>query len=639
MAKELDQLLRDRAGLPVVPENQNLYKDHLPEIKTPRPGTPGKTDDINITRPGELGNYSEIDIKRGGEEGSELDLQYEPHYERVIKGKLKVERPEEESKVLPNIDNSRGGDLGSTSEIKLNRPKKTTQESDIEYQIHKKDTQLGGITATRPAKIVKDSDIEYQVHEKDTQLDGVEVNRGGDPGELTEIEVTRPGAPGEVSEINVQRPSNNVVLNELLRAGIPEDQNRFSFSDTEEDFITGFLDRLNSIARQTSLVTGTAGFNIPDLSNVSSVLNLLFPTDSQGNKTYQLLSNVSGLINIDVLGYFKHLMSNEWNLARLPLDIGLRELLKAKHNELVNRKKLPPGLKTPTKPGQVLSDTDYEINKEIYDSYTASVHKKTDSRHPIDQIKHQLDDKNLAYDPLEQYYGYSLYWDGSDHTELTWRVRDLFEILDPSKFEEKDIGRLSELKDKNIFFSGDYNRWKGFEMSDDMYWGVRVGKYHPANSKNLLPEFPKEFSEESGWWPITSLSFTKASLKSKTFAFPFFSLTVPYSNERPSKLRVTVLDNSRKSIRYWLEEYVNTCFNLDENIVLPYKNICWVFTVYRYDMTLATLYSKKLICLLAEFNAGFNGATSHADDEINLDFEIVGEYYQENKNSRVNYNF
>jgi hypothetical protein len=182
-------------------------------------------------------------------------------------------------------------------------------------------------------------------------------------------------------------------------------------------------------------------------------------------------------------------------------------------------------------------------------------------------------------------------------------------------------GQVSESDD---WFAG-YARWQDFEFSDEMWWGCSIYPYAPEGKQGFsrLPQFPPQYQD--GWWPVVAASFNKGSIRSKSFNLPFFDLDLPVSATRPSQLRITFVDDAKRSIRYWLEDYIRLVFDFDTNSTVPYKHLCLLIEFYRYDITRAVLYRKKFICMIKDPTSVFNGGNSHQLDEIDIEFNIVGE--------------
>jgi len=683
MKTDLNELLKAKAGLPGVPPNQNPDWENLKGVTTTMPGSLGETSDLPYSehktdpdyidpvaeRPGEMGQYKDLDLKRGGEAGQYQGLELkrggtrykledlnltrggtisEPQDFKVERSgkpgrkyRIETERPGEFGRFDPP-DIKRGGDYGTTKPPEIVRPGQSGSTSDINI--------------SRPGEMGITSDNDVVRPGQLGSIDPPVINRPGEMGTTSDNDVVRPGQLGTTNPPDINRPGELGSVSDEVRVGLPKNQNPNWVENDGKGVATvsDFIQRYSKLASQVSGWSGVAGFDLPDVGNINGLLQSLGLGDHAN-----LLTNVSKNDLIDLQGYFKHLMQNDWSYGRVALDIGLREWLKfqnaktsEKREALYNQYKdgdlkssdirRRAGILDNNK--RVLYETGGTLNSAIgvdgVKTLQTKVIKKPTDQGPASKKQEILVETNPenyikvnSFTPIENYLGY-VPKEGEGLVLLPGLVSN---VLNKTGFN--DQGYLTDLavdiNDARNFYSGNYNWWRNFEMSDDMYWGVRITPFNSSPIISMLPEFPEEFNW--GWWPVISCSFTKNSLKSKTFQFPFFALTIPYQSERPSKLKLEVLDNNRKAIRYWLEQYVEECFDLDNNTVLPYKNICWDITVYRYDMTLSTMYAKRLICLLSEFNCAFNGSSVHVSDEIDLNFEIVGEYMKANKDTKVKY--
>jgi len=440
----------------------------------------------------------------------------------------------------------------------------------------------------------------------------VKITRGGTSGQPTEVTSERGGELGSHTEVTSSLPPSvepTQVDTAAKRGGTPgtitepgeykhaEDTNSVTIQRTSK-----YLDAIEYYQKYggkyiddlKGWLNGRVGLNIPSYDQANTWLKSL--TGGQGT---EVVANAD-LKNEDLVGYVAHLFKDPSALWRIPVDIALRLLIKSQVD------------------GKASLREYQEMRKD------ADIINWEDGRRK-EKLRPQSDS-------VEDYLGYRL--EGGQIKSFTNKVA---KTLITHGFGGNEMNTLvGGTGDKATNYFTTYQRMHDFEFSDSFFWGLNIRAFDSAGSgfgKSLLPKFPEEFS--AGWWPVTSCSFTKGSLQSKSFQLPFFKLEIPALGERPSNLKLSVVDNARHAIRYWLEDYVRKTFDVDNNIVLPYKNICWDITVYRYDCTLNTLYSKQMICLLSSYNAPFLGMENHGYDEIDLEFEIVGEYTEDNKKTRV----
>jgi len=461
--------------------------------------------------------------------------------------------------------------------------------------------ELPNIVITRPA----DSSIKNDSLGK--------VVRGGTPGKESNIEIRRSGESPELKSYpEIYKPSRG--------------NTEKSFEDP--DPYTHAIDTNNNTLKRTSVVKETSeiignidsefknaqgwaekfGVKIPDATSLNNWIKQI-----TGGKGIELISNTD-LGNEGLIGYLIHLWTSNVNLARIPADLLLRMYLKSQQEKLSGTRKFD------------------ELSDELLDrlsNKSQSSDLKVVSNRPVNtNLKADL----YEYNQFGEDNGTELETSGAlvPHPKSADKsILSGFGNL--SDVWKSSTGDIKILKDDDQIYFQTYNKLRDFEFSDNFYWGVKLTKFESeaAFGKSLLPDFPADY--QSGWWPVTACSFTKGSLTSKSFQLPFFKLEIPHQGGRPSNLKLTMVDDSKHSIRYWLDNYIRKTFDLENNLVLPYKNICWDIIVCRYDCTLHTLYQKDLICLLSQFNSPFLGVGHHGSDDIDLSFEIVGEYKMNDK--------
>lgn len=427
----------------------------------------------------------------------------------------------------------------------------------------------------------------------------VVITRGGTEGTETDNRVERPGGVGSPTDQEIDRGGGqgiNMPVTPITRPGQEGIKTAPGEYKHKEDTNPETVNRTSDWKEGVSLLDTS----VTDVLRWFEKLGIKIPNVTQANELAKLLTGGHGvewitnanLTNEALIGYFTHLYQNGWNLARIPVDIGLRLLLEAQTKANAKAREI-------------------EVKGRNEGLLTVTQDAKRPNLTPTTE--------------MGEYLGYEF-----SNDQLIHVVRQVSSILKKNGFADMaETGAMNEIKDadSNEIYAGTYKRWRGFEFSDNFYWGLRINPFDSQKAgygESLLPTFPSEFS--SGWWPVTSCSFTKGSLKSKSFQLPFFNLEIPHQGERPSNLKMSLIDNARHAFRYWLEDYVRKCFDIDNNLTLPYKNICFDITVYRYDCNYSILYRKRLICLLSQFNAAFMGVENHSSDEIDLDFEIVGDY-------------
>lgn len=253
----------------------------------------------------------------------------------------------------------------------------------------------------------------------------------------------------------------------------------------------------------------------------------------------------------------------------------------------------------------------------------AALQKSMIAKIKAQQLTGEILPPNQNFEPeyqLGQYSG----WKTTDENGTIIKYTGMLDsILKKYGFKSGSM-KFNELKegpDGNPIMMTTRKNLVGFEMADNFYWGISIKKATQYESK--LPDFPADFS--NGWWPVMTASFTKSSLKSRSIRLPFINLEIPFNGERPSGLKLSILDNARRDVRYYFEKYVKSVFDISNNTVLPYKNLLFDIQVYQYDCTLNTMYTKNLLCVVGEMTNSFIGEQGHSADEIEVNFTIVGE--------------
>lgn len=666
--EKLSDIEINRAG------DKGTHKD----IKVSRTGTKGDPHEIRIDRPGESGFPTTIESPRSGTAGKTYEFELfkhesNPQYQQIDSersgtdgklSKISVDRSGEEGRVA-DIKINRIGTPGSQEDLRVTRQGTAGSDTDIVTTRQGTDGKTTEVNTSRSGENGKFSEIKSErVGTTGTLLD-LRFYRSGTKGKTTNISSPRTGINGVESDVEITRQSEDKSELTVTRPGVPDDTNPYGLNVANPK-VRGLLGKtFEQLVHQDSDINKIAEAIDRNISNILGI-HINFENYVQAEYWIKKIASktvgkllgpqASGLqaimgftpTNEDIMSYYKHLMMNEGdNLRRIPLDLAMRlvtipsqlyakKLLRVLFtgeevappmggtagkgiNKAVTKGLSKLGIKNLRDLQFKLFDARHRLETNRTPSISEAVHSDVKSGESFDSSDHEYADDAT-------FLGYKI-----SSGKLIETTRLISSVLERHGFYEATHNRLTEAfrpgGDEETYFQGSRGLWQtsdgtSYEMADNFYWGCRVHPY--IGYECLLPKFPEEFRQ--GWWPVLSLSYTKSSLISKSFQVPFFNLEIPISTERPSKMRMTLLDNSKRSFQYWLEDYVDKCFDIDNNIILPYKNILLHVTVYRYDMTLSKLYQGDYLGLISTHNLAFNGENSHNANEIDLNLEIVGEY-------------
>ena len=648
------------------------YKHSYLNIRVPRPGNNGTTIDVEVSRYGVDGQKSDITTHRTGTSGNSQKGSNKYDSNRV--GVLGEDK---------NIKITRYGNEGTTTQINASRSGTPGSETEIISQRDGDQGTVSNIKVSRHGVKGSHSKITTSRTGSDGVLYDLKVFRQGAPGKESNITTSRCGTDGTHENITVKRGGNSGVNGENTYVPVPDDTNptglnianpkvRGLIGKTFDQLIHNDSD-INRIARSISLMASNAGFGL-DLNNytqaafwikklASATVGKLLGPQANG------LEAIMGFTptNDDIISYYKHLMANESdNMKRIPIDLAMRLLTIPSSLYLSKLPRMlftgeaiadPAGgtlgkganklisglagilggtrkLQYKAFEARMLAESKLQNSIRHGDAIWRGLDKEDFNTQNIKDIdawhqSHLTDDPNAGSGVVNRsnFLGYKI--SAHDLSTVVTAVEDMIAYQDSDK-DHRMMNSKHQLGGEDpIFYSGIRQLWSTagdgtYEMADNGLWGVRVRPFSTNNIKCCLPVFPKEFS--SGWWPVIACSYTKNHLQGKEFKLPFFSFSMPLSGERPSGMKLHLLDNEKRSMQYWLEQYVRQTFNLNNNTVYPYKNLLLRITVYRYDTVFSTLYSGDYLCLISDHHLYFNGEGSHGNSEIELSLNIVGEY-------------
>ena len=630
-----------------------------------RSGTEGSTQEMKVTRSGTSGSTSEQDYKEHHNtyDGSDFDA-------GVIRPGTK--RIPVDSEDYPFKHNSyespdsltetpkRGGFLGRISNPVAKRTDSETSETDYEYvgfeEYESPESDID--TAKRSPSESQESDVQYQEHsdyespESTTQT----APRGGTDGSdkpLTLTDIIK--AEIAMTEIGkAQLDESAALIKEQTQ--LPNDVNEWSMNNTQRwyDKLSNTLGRINKIAENVIGFGGFLGLKLPNITNLNTWLKMI-----PGSPGVELITGFNAN-NQDLLAYCKFMCNHPMNWVRIASDLLFRYTTLTASQDITRVSKALWVGDSETndnygssilKEGGVVAKAAMALLKLIARRLKMSEYNWLSGQQGQKSLQFEKDwwdSMKTRRQTLDQSHPINPYNGSEDITREKMLFYDTETNLDPSnpkllsvdqmfadgkfrpEFKDTAIRKLAgaivngQVSESDDWFAG-YARWQDFEFSDDMWWGCSIYPYQPDGQDNFsrLPKFPPQYQD--GWWPVVNASFNKGSIRSKSFNLPFFDLDLPVSATRPSQLRITFVDDVKRSIRYWLEEYIRLVFDFDTNSTVPYKHLCLLIELYRYDITRAVLYRKKFICMIKDPTSVFNGGNAHQLDEIDIEFNIVGE--------------
>jgi hypothetical protein len=246
-------------------------------------------------------------------------------------------------------------------------------------------------------------------------------------------------------------------------------------------------------------------------------------------------------------------------------------------------------LKDPFKPNKDLKDEGNDEGNEKRDKITKLVKKNP-----------QIQNNQTWSKYIEQYQ---------------WPLDQSYSI-----FNKKNTGLYyftTFFKLNNFFCLGDKAG-----LSNDAYWAVRIGHYNKW--KSGLPKLPYPYN--TGYWPITSVSFPIGDLKSRQISTPWFEIAVPELTSKPTVLKLTVVDNSVHTFKNWLIDYISKVYDHKTGIVVPYENCMFEIELWKYTNQLEPIQHFKFLIVLANYTLSFEGNDDRGTaNEYDIEFSIVAE--------------
>ena len=334
------------------------------------------------------------------------------------------------------------------------------------------------------------------------------------------VEAERPSIDRSNNEVSINKRPNHEPSYSEDKANLPKNANGFTVSQDKELIPQNqnptalgkvgdpvYKNLLGKIDDFGGFIQRAVGVDVFSMN--PGQINTWIKTVT-GGKGIEELSNTN-LGNEAMLAYVRRILQAPNNLTRIAFDMAFRYQLLGKAADWILNKTIGISLSDLNKKPE--SRKDYVLGYEIDQGVLTSTYKKL---------------TEVFFAPNQKYPNVA--------------------VLNPDGFNEE------------VMFTN-RKRLEGFELADNFYWGLNITRYEGGNISSFLPEFPPEFS--SGWWPVTTCSFSKGSLKSRNVRLPFLDFNIPATKERPSNFRMTVIDNATHSIRYWLEKYINSCFIID----------------------------------------------------------------------------
>lgn len=182
------------------------------------------------------------------------------------------------------------------------------------------------------------------------------------------------------------------------------------------------------------------------------------------------------------------------------------------------------------------------------------------------------------------------------------------------------------------FFTGRKNLI-GFSVDSTHSWEIKLEPYD--NGPNTItPDFPTVYHESDpskvmtdfkNWLPIVSYDYTVGKIKTQEIKlFNESSLTLPIGITYDHTIKISMIDDMNKTLDKYFNHYLNRIYNPITHAVTPYKNACFLLTLYvlRPDKKINLKF--PLICILQEKELSYSGTEAAEHTSLDLTFTIVG---------------
>lgn len=248
-----------------------------------------------------------------------------------------------------------------------------------------------------------------------------------------------------------------------------------------------------------------------------------------------------------------------------------------------------------------------------------------------------------------------------------WKVKggeEFMELLDP-KANNKNIYTLRDsiLKSPWMTSSSRITDWMNesrdmMTLDSNHVWEIKLFPYCGVENgeKSFLPSIDeinarneKTFGYRThwkGWIPFAGFEMQKAKLTSKNYTLYDGSFDFPTSIEFTNDLRLTIVDDTYKSWKWYFERALKTMVynctpnnksyyektiqdlpKLDElhQYVAPYKNCCFRCIIYSMNPQMYVVEKFDLLVVLKDTLIDWQGESDASSPDLSLSFSIVGE--------------
>lgn len=233
----------------------------------------------------------------------------------------------------------------------------------------------------------------------------------------------------------------------------------------------------------------------------------------------------------------------------------------------------------------------------------------------------------------------------------TKAITDMFKNMSgkgTNKAGTELLNQYNKVKD-NMPFNGEYlgSALRNMSLKDNARFGIKIRTKTTDGLNGALPipsfmcQYPfgsidgngeneldglvtSSEANKGGWIPCESFSLEFGSMKIEELRLGDYNLPMFIGREMPSSISLTLPDYEYSIIEEWKQKYMNIISPID-SYPLPYREACYVVSVYTYNRDYSVCTAMEFICLMdSKSNITSNGTSSIVSQQ--LDFKIVGYY-------------
>lgn len=228
--------------------------------------------------------------------------------------------------------------------------------------------------------------------------------------------------------------------------------------------------------------------------------------------------------------------------------------------------------------------------------------------------------KKVVLDPVKDDGSYSLetkvenlqYWDGTN-------------MAATNKYDAPFKGRKSIM---------------GFSLDSSHLWDIALFPYkgEENGNKTELPNTPTQNKDDGSdaWIPAISYSFSDYKMESKNIpaALGFSEMSIPLMRTNTQDFNMMVIDDQYGHWCDYFHKVSKATASVDGLEVVPYKNVTFQLNLFILDVGAHIRYYRKLLVVLKDWEKQHTGEEDPAIVTYNLNFQIVGEITEKNKDEQ-----